>query len=222
MNLSRVLFIGAHTDDIELFAGGLLSKVGREGIGYCLTFSAHRGVQPDDKVRMAQEEFRSNMRLTGSFFELKDMNACDGSFQTYRDDIYQIVLETIKDFKPTLVVTHQPNDTNQDHQQVYDEVLRVTKGTVSLICGEYPFNVNEKEVKTNITFQIEEEDLRTKIEMIQNYVSQYAPHRKYFDADFWRSLATVRGTLALPRGESSVGALLGESFSVVHLYVPSM
>jgi hypothetical protein len=55
----RVLFVGAHCDDIELIAGGLLARACFSGrrVG-TLVFSDHRGVVADTVAAQARAEFQ--------------------------------------------------------------------------------------------------------------------------------------------------------------------
>jgi LmbE family N-acetylglucosaminyl deacetylase len=186
----KTLFIGAHTDDIELFAGGLLSKLARSqhDAVHCLTFSSHRGVT--DSV-MAAAEHTENMKALKVHFTLRDMKAVSGEFQEQRQAIYNTIANMIETAKIDLVVTH-PEDTNQDHQQVRMEVLRACKGLCSIISGEFPFNEVHGR-KPDLFVGMDARDISMKCTMIQNYQSQYAPHRKYFQMEVWEGLARVRG-----------------------------
>jgi N-acetylglucosamine malate deacetylase 1 len=205
----RVLFVGAHVDDIELFAGGLLCATADRAM--TLTFSCHGSVLEADRVAMAEQEHLSNMVLAGVPADrvvLHGLNACDGSFQSERDFIYQQILSAVRAFGPTLVVTHQPNDTNQDHQQVFGEVVRSCKGLTSIIGGEYPFNHVEGPVPT-LFAELNPSHMELKARMIANYRSQQMPGRHYFDASVWMSLAKVRG--------AQIGKPLAEAFHVVRI-----
>ena len=64
---SSVLFVGAHCDDIELLAGGLLSRVCRTGtrVGV-LVFSDHRSVIDPEAASRAHAEFRANIEWLGA------------------------------------------------------------------------------------------------------------------------------------------------------------
>lgn len=187
-----VLFIGAHTDDIELFSGGLSARLKREGIPQrWLTFSSHREVT-DHKLAAQEHKHNAEFMAGKGNYDLLDYGACNGEFQQNRKYIYNIILRWVRDYKPQFVVTH-PWDTNQDHQQIISEALRSLKGEVSLISGEYPFNDLGTTGLPNLYFKLEEEDVQTKIRLILNYKSQYAPHRKYFNPAVWRGLQTLRG-----------------------------
>lgn len=192
MNLSRVLFIGAHTDDVELFAGGLLSQVSREGKAMCLTFSSHLGIRDVEVSTQAADEFKSNMHQLGVEFLLGDFSACDGDFQEQRDQLYDSVRVAIDKFDPFTIVTHSMHDTNQDHLQVVQEVVRVAKSLCTIMAGEYPFNrVGGSE--PNVFVPLSRGDVDKKIELINKYESQKEGHRRYFSPSVWEGLAALRG-----------------------------
>src|SRR5690349_3484976 len=138
----RILFVGAHCDDIELFAGGLLARACFTGrrVGV-LVFSDHRGVCDADTAARARREFTENVAWlrSESRADVRDhsdrmLPACRGVFQSERDVIYGAMEALRNDYD--LVVTHSPNDTNQDHRQVTEEAVRVFKAHASLLGGE--------------------------------------------------------------------------------------
>src|SRR5262245_1144676 len=88
----RILFVGAHCDDIELCAGGLLARAcfagSRVGV---LVFSDHRGVVDEETARQARREFADNIAWlrTESGNDVRDhssemLPACQGAFETER------------------------------------------------------------------------------------------------------------------------------------------
>src|SRR5262245_12230346 len=96
---SSILFVGAHCDDIELLAGGLLSRVCRTGtrVGV-LVFSDHRGVIDTDAAARARAEFCANVEWLGARTKnvIKDhtvllLSACSGAFQAERGSIYSVL-----------------------------------------------------------------------------------------------------------------------------------
>lgn len=206
--MSRVLFVGAHADDVELFAGGLLAKLARTGSALkTLTFSSHRGVT--DHVAAAKEH-RANIASLGptASCTLLDLGACTTGatgFQAKRGLVYAEIDNAVRTFDPDLVVTHLPSDTNQDHQQVADEVNRACKGLTSIVYGEYPLN-DLGTFQPQMFVELTRDDVDRKIQLIRGYESQYAPHRKYFDPDVWFGLAKVRG--------AQIGVDYAEAFQV--------
>lgn len=201
----RVLFVGAHCDDIELFAGGLLAELCLGGLGAghrvgVLVFSDHRGVVDDARAHAAREEMRANLALLGRLAaeggrapvdhtELL-LPACRGAFEAERGAIYA-ALESLRD-RYDLVVTHAPTDSNQDHAQVAAEAMRVFKAHASLLGGEFPSN-DLGDFRAQLFVPISPRALDAKVRMIGAYASQRFGGRPYFDEGAIRGLARMRG-----------------------------
>ena len=131
----RILFVGAHCDDVELFAGGLLARA-------CFAAQACRrarlqrpsrrarrsrggagaGASSLDNLAWLRAESGTDVRdHCGSM-----LPACRGAFEAERGKLYA-AMEALRD-DYDLVVTHAPTDTNQDHQQVAKEARAGLQG----------------------------------------------------------------------------------------------
>jgi LmbE family N-acetylglucosaminyl deacetylase len=196
---ARVLFVGAHCDDIELFAGGLLARScfgGSERVGV-LVFSDHRGVVSDERAARARAEMRENLAWLATetgrpILDHSDamLPACHGAFERERARIYGAIEALRDDYD--LVVTHPPSDTNQDHAQVAEEVARVCKAHASVLAGEFPSN-DLGDFRPEVFVALDERALAAKVRMIGRYESQRFGGRPYFDADAVTGLARTRG-----------------------------
>jgi LmbE family N-acetylglucosaminyl deacetylase len=195
----RILFIGAHCDDIELLAGGLLARACYAGrrVGV-LVFSDHRGVLDQAAADRARGEFRDNMTwLQGaSGTELRDhsatmLSACRGEFQSERGALYA-AMEAVRD-EYDLVVTHPPTDTNQDHRQVAEEAARVFKAHTTLLGGEFPNN-DLGGFTPQVYLALAPRELEAKVRMVSHYRSQDFGGRPYIDEAVVRALARLRGS----------------------------
>lgn len=212
MNLpARVLFVGAHCDDIELLAGGLLARLcrARADVGV-LVFSDHRGVVSDLEAAQAYREFQGNLAWlrseTGA--EITDhssglLPACQGAFEAERGHIYQ-TLEQLRE-RYDLVITHPLSDSNQDHHQVAMEARRVFKAHGSLLGGEFPNN-DLGEAPAQVFIELSAWELEAKVRMVSSYQSQKFGGRPYLDPSVIRALARLRG--------SQIRAEAAEGFSV--------
>lgn len=190
MNLfKRPLFVGAHVDDVELFAGGTIARFASD----CrvLAFSRHRGV-----YESPPEEFADSMDVLGvEQFKTLDLQACqpgEASMMWNRDALYDTLAE-YKDWA-TIVVTHQSTDTNQDHKQVHDEVLRCFRGT-PVICGAFPYN-DVPMADRRFFVRLAVEHVNMKRWALDKYESQRMVYRQYLTKDailaqlrFWGQLA---------------------------------
>ncbi|MEO6025367.1 MAG: PIG-L family deacetylase [Candidatus Binatia bacterium] len=195
----RILFVGAHCDDIELFAGGLLARACFAGrrVGV-LVFSDHRGVLDLDTAARARAEFTDNVAWlrTESGTDVRDhsdqmLPACGGAFQSERGTLYAAMEAVRNDYD--LVVTHAPTDTNQDHRQVAEEAARVFKAHVSLLGGEFPNN-DLGGFTAQVYVALSARELDAKVRMLGRYRSQDFGGRPYLDSEMVQALARLRGS----------------------------
>ncbi len=209
---ASILFVGAHCDDIELFAGATLSRALREGVRVgVLVFSDHRGVVDAARAERAREEFRENLswlsRETSRPIDDHTtdwLTACHGAFETERGKIYA-ALDALRD-RYACVITHPSTDTNQDHQQVSLEARRVFKAHATLLGGEFPSN-DLGEFSAQYFVPVGEIDVATKVQMVQRYESQQFGDRPYFSEKAVAGLLYARG--------AQVRAPAAEAFEVL-------
>jgi LmbE family N-acetylglucosaminyl deacetylase len=207
----RILFVGAHCDDLELIAGGLLARACFAGarVG-ALVFSDHRGVLDEAAAMQARAEMRDNLAWLAaeSGGAITDhsaamLPACRGHFQAERAQLYAQLEALRGDYD--LVVTHAASDTNQDHRQVAEEAARVFKAHATLLGGEFPNNDVGRFVP-QVYVALGEREVAAKERMVARYRSQDFGGRPYLDPAVVRALARVRG--------SQIRAAWAEAFSV--------
>lgn len=115
-NKSRsVLFLGAHSDDIEIGCGGTVLRLA-ESDPDCeviwVVFSAGRGRRQE--ALSSARQFLSNVRRKTVI--VKDFR---GSFFPYSGRKIKEFFEVLKKrFSPDLVFTHYRNDLHQDHRVI--------------------------------------------------------------------------------------------------------
>lgn len=208
---ARLLFVGAHCDDVELLAGGLLAEAcfaGRQ-VGV-LVFSDHRGVIDDTAAAQARAEWAENLAWlqAESGTALRDhsaamLPACQGAFERERGALYA-ALEALRD-DYDWVVTHPPDDTNQDHRQVAAEAARVFKAHATLLGGEFPNN-DLGAFTPQVYVALSARAVAAKVQLVERYRSQRFGGRPYLDGDVVRALARLRG--------AQVRAAAAEAFQV--------
>jgi LmbE family N-acetylglucosaminyl deacetylase len=209
---NRILFVGAHCDDVELFAGGLLARACRTGrdVGV-MVFSDHRGVVDDDTAAKARAELRANLEWLEESTSTAVVDhselwlpACRGAFEAERAAIYA-AMEAVRDHYD-MVVTHPLGDTNQDHEQVAREARRVFKMHATVLSGEFPAN-DAGTFEPRVYVGLDEEDLAVKIRLISRYETQRRAHRTYLDGTVVKALARIRG--------AQIGRAAAEAFEVL-------
>jgi len=188
----RILVIGAHTDDIETMCGGTILKFLEEGCDiYYTTFSyADKslpegfpgGTTRDEVVRATEVLGIPRLNLILFDYEVR-------VFPDYRQEILEDLVLLRKGIKPDLVITHNTNDTHQDHKVVSDESYRAFK-QFSSIWGYESFK-NNRVFDTDLYVKLEEKHIFKKNQAIEEYKSQLI---KYDNRDAIKGLSQFRGT----------------------------
>lgn len=171
--MTKVLFVGAHADDVEIGAGAWIHRLVKNGNidPYVLAFSGHRGVEANYSPQI-ETEFRESMACLGvTHGVLHDYEACTGQMQSSRAKIYALLDEFRKKTKPSMVVTHPIWDSNQDHTLIAAEVLRVFKKSATILYWEFPTN-EVHAMAPNVFIEVEKEDVMAKIDALMCYRSQ--------------------------------------------------
>ena len=191
MNFSgkRVLFLGAHPDDIELGCGALLHHIVRQTEVLCVTLADNQS-NPD--LKNVKDEHCRSMAVLG----VPKDNIVFGKFTTRvfpnaRQDILEYFLKLRREFEPDLIFTHSKQDVHQAHNTMTDESLRAFRGITVLgfdvVRSSYGFF-------PNFLVEVTEEDVNKKIEAL----SQYETYRDryYFNSELTRSIMVRHGALA--------------------------
>ena len=185
----RVLFLGAHPDDIELGCGALLHHIVRETDILCVTLSDN---QKNPDLKNVKEEHYVSMAILGVPIE----KIIFGPFTTRvfpdsRQEILEYFLKLRRDFQPDLIFVHSGQDIHQDHTTMTDEALRAFRGITVLgfdvVRSSYGFF-------PHFLVEVTEDDVTKKIEAL----SQYETYRDryYFNAELTRSIMVRHGALA--------------------------
>ena len=185
----RVLFLGAHPDDIEIGCGALVHNIVQKTEILCVTLSDNQK-NPDLK-KVKSEHFHS-MKVLG----VSEEQILMGPFSTRvfpdsRQDILEYFLKLRKDFQPDLIFTHSKQDVHQDHNTMTEEALRAFRGITVLgfdvVRSSYGFF-------PHFLVEVTEEDVNKKIEALSQYETY--KDRYYFNSDLTRSMMVRHGALA--------------------------
>ncbi|MGQ9856053.1 MAG: PIG-L deacetylase family protein [Fervidobacterium sp.] len=115
------LFIGAHPDDIEIWAGGFILRILRENKNakiHCLVLtdgSAGYGTVEERK----QESLNAAEMLGTETYEILGLK--DGSL-CMQQDLPKIIANLIRKYKPDVLVTHPKTDRHPDHSAVGEAI----------------------------------------------------------------------------------------------------
>jgi LmbE family N-acetylglucosaminyl deacetylase len=190
LNLGRgaklsVLALGAHSDDIEIGAGGtLLSWIAsgaRLHVDWCvLSAPGEREREARDSAAAFLEGARSAIRL-GQFR--------DGYFPAERAGVKDWV-EGLKELKPDVIVTHARDDAHQDHRLICELAWNTFRDHLIL---EFEIPKWDGDLgQPNLYVPLPEEILERKIELLDAHFGTQRS-KAWFDAETFRGLARLRG-----------------------------
>jgi N-acetylglucosamine malate deacetylase 1 len=185
----RVLFLGAHPDDIELGCGALLHHIVKHTDVLCVTLSDN---QKNPDLQSVKEEHFESMAVLG----VPEEKIILGPFTTRvfpesRQEILEYFLRLRSEFGPDLIFVHSKQDVHQDHLTMTDEALRAFRGITVLgfdvVRSSYGFF-------PHFLVEVTEADVNKKIEAL----SQYETYRDryYFNNELTRSIMVRHGALA--------------------------
>lgn len=117
---SRVLVLGAHPDDAEFFAGGLLHEHKKRGSEIQLVSvtngqSGHHEMSSDALVARRRAEAQQAGSVLGCPYVCWDFP--DGYLEP-SIAVREAIIRQIRTFEPDLVLTHRPWDYHPDHRAV--------------------------------------------------------------------------------------------------------
>jgi LmbE family N-acetylglucosaminyl deacetylase len=185
----RVLFLGAHPDDIELGCGALIHHIAPISDVLCVTLSDN---QKNPLLRNVVDEHYRSMAILG----ITKNCALFGPFTTRvfpqsRQEILEYFLQLRSDFKPDIIFVHSQQDVHQDHNTMTDEALRAFRGITVL-----GFDVvrSSHGFFPDFLVEVREEDVNAKIEALAQYETY--SDKYYFDSALTRSIMVRHGALA--------------------------
>jgi LmbE family N-acetylglucosaminyl deacetylase len=185
----RVLFLGAHPDDIELGCGALIHHVANISRVTCVTLSDNQ--TNADLKNVVQEQRRSMARLGVPKERVQYGPFVTRVFPEARQEILQYFLGLREQLDPDIIFVHTVHDVHQDHLTMTEEALRAFRGITVLgfdvVRSSYGFF-------PHFLVAVNEADVIAKIEAL----SQYETYRDkyYFNSELTRAIMMRHGALA--------------------------
>jgi len=133
MKNKKILIIGAHPDDETLGCGGLIIKSIKNNckisiltLGEGVSSRFEIGMENSEPSLIARKIRESEFTKCLKFLKIKDHelhhNHCTKFDKYPLTKFVKIIEEKIKKFKPSIILTHNPYDTNIDHKITYEAV----------------------------------------------------------------------------------------------------
>ena len=209
MMFKKLLALGPHTDDIELGAGGTLSRMLEEGteVHVAIFSSARESLPsglPDDTLKNECFDALKFMGISKNNILLFDYPV--RKLHQYRQDVLEHLVSLRNQVNPDCVLVPSTSDVHQDHQVLSQEGLRAFKHS-TMLGYELPWNHFTFDNQAFI--RLERRHVEKKNQALQYYQSQIQKGRPYFDKEFSTSLSHVRGV--------QVNSNFAESFQVLRL-----
>jgi LmbE family N-acetylglucosaminyl deacetylase len=185
----KILFIGAHPDDIELGCGALLAHISGKTDVLCITLSDN---QKNPKLKKLPEEYFKSMEVLGVPAE----NIVLGEFETRnfprdRQEILEYLYQVNREHHPDIVFVHSKADIHQDHLVVTEEALRAFRGVTVLgfdvFRSSYGFF-------PHFLIEVDEVDVERKIEALSQYKTYAETY--YFSPEVIRATIVRHGAMA--------------------------
>lgn len=182
----RVLALGAHSDDIEIGAGGAILSWIASGAEVTVDWCALSAPgERADEARASAMEF-----LAGAKHDIHLGEFRDGYFPAERTAVKDWVEGLKRLDKPDVVLCHQRNDAHQDHRMVCELAWNTFRDHLIL---EYEIPKWDGDLgQPNVYVPLSEEVLARKIELLHKHFGTQRS-KAWFDDETFRGLARLRG-----------------------------
>ncbi|HSR48805.1 MAG TPA: PIG-L family deacetylase [Anaerolineales bacterium] len=185
----KMLFLGAHPDDIELGCGALLAHVAGKAEVLCVTLSDNR--HNPALSGLVEEHYRS-MAVLGVAKDkvmLRDFET--RNFPRDRQQILELLYGLNRSERPDIVFTHSQADMHQDHNVVTEETLRAFRGTTVL---GYDVIRSSHGFFPHFLVEVDPDDVDRKVRALAEYRTYAGKY--YFQEDLTRATLIRNGALA--------------------------
>jgi LmbE family N-acetylglucosaminyl deacetylase len=185
----KVLFIGAHPDDIELGCGAFIANIAGSTEVLCVTLSDN---QKNPALQSVVEEHYRSMAVLGVPRDHDRVEAFETRrFPHVRQEILEYLFQLNRQFRPEIVFVHTKADIHQDHNVVTEEALRAFRGITLLgfdaLRSSYGFF-------PHFLVEVTEQDMERKVQALMEY-NTYG-EKYYFDPSVLRATLIRHGALA--------------------------
>ena len=198
-NSPKILFLGAHSDDIEIGCGGTILNICSENKNLeiqWVIFSANKE-RKKEAISSANNFLSSIGNKNIIVYDFKE-----NYFPYNASKIKKSFEELGKSFNPDLIFTHYRLDLHQDHKTIYDLTLNTFRNHLIL---EYEIPKYDGDLGSpNTFFSINKRILDTKIRYInENFHSQ--KNKPWFSDETFRALSRLRGIESLSKSGYAEG-----------------
>lgn len=183
----KFMFIGAHSDDIEIGCGGTILNIQRaypEAAFLWVVLSGNKA------RRLEAEQGASRFLESASNKTIRMGSFTDGFFPSEKAAIKGFFESELKMDEPDVIFTHARDDLHQDHQVVNQLTSNTFRNQLIL---EYEIPKYDGDIGNPNTFvELSTDDIKTKCDILMDvFASQSKRH--WFRKSLFEGLAAVRG-----------------------------
>ena len=171
----KILFIGAHFDDVELGCGGTILNFVKKKYDVkilILTNSEIKNINDNSIVRSkltAKKEFLNSIKVLGvKKFKLLDFVTNEIQFN---DKLIFKIRKEIDSFKPEMIFTHWNKDVHQDHRAIGQATLSSGRHISSILMYQSNDYISEETFNGNMFIDITK-NYSKKIKSIKCYKTE--------------------------------------------------
>jgi LmbE family N-acetylglucosaminyl deacetylase len=179
-----VLAIGAHPDDIEIGAGGLLLSLADMSVDarYVLLTGSR------DRQREAQRAAQAFLGAADLTVELHDLP--EGRLPAQWGQVKEVLETVASSCVPDLIVAPSSGDAHQDHRTIAEILPTVFRDA---LCLGYEIPKWDGDLgRPSVYFPLSDESVHRKVQLLNEcYVSQNG--REWWDDEVFLGLARLRG-----------------------------
>jgi LmbE family N-acetylglucosaminyl deacetylase len=186
-SLLNILFLGAHSDDIEIGCGGTLLRLADGYPNLTVTWVVFSAIGARAvEAQKSAEDFLKNVQKKQIL--LKKFK--DGYFPSSAASIKDIFEDLKKDLLPDVIFTHYRNDLHQDHRQLNELTWNTWRNHLIL---EYEIPKYDGDLgNTNFFVTLDDEHRKKKIDLLLNHFQTQA-NKHWFSAETFNGLMRMRG-----------------------------
>jgi|SRR5579875_827878 LmbE family N-acetylglucosaminyl deacetylase len=182
-----ILCLGAHSDDVEIGAGGAILHWIASGV----TVEAHWCVLSATGARAVEAEASAAAFLTGAASAKVELAAFKDSFFPYQGtELKDWFIDLKSRVNPDIIFTHSRDDAHQDHREVSQLTWNAFRNHLIL---EYEIPKWDGDLeRRNGYIPLEAKVLERKIDLLMSHFGSQRS-KDWFDRETFRGLARLRG-----------------------------
>jgi LmbE family N-acetylglucosaminyl deacetylase len=183
-----ILCLGAHSDDVEIGAGGTILELIATGVQLEVYWCVISAIGPRAKeAQVSASAFLAGARrAVVEFGEFRD-----GYFPYHGSELKEWMEKLKTRVNPDVIFTHRREDAHQDHREVCKLTWNLFRDH---LIFKYEIPKWDGDVgQPNVYMPLSASVIERKIELLhEHFVTQRS--KDWFDADTFRALARLRGS----------------------------